>query len=645
MNAADDHLARFRVTPYPYWALAAILLLGASLRWHPIGSLSDMLSYDEAYYGLDTLSLIESPRLTPFLPANLGRQSLWCYILIPFVALFGAHPFALRVAAGFVGILTATAVYRLGRETLSPGAARWALLAFCVAGWPVHQSGLGMRAILWPLVGTLAFAALLQARRTGRTTLWIEAGLWIGMLWYTYFSALLWLLYAVLLLIGWLFGKRGPRRGGLIALGVSALVSLPMLVYGYHHPQEVLGRPQGVRVSGLADLMATLRAWARVWFSPADDPGRYNPLCPVVDAGLAAFFVIGLFALSWAVRQRWQAVWLLGLVPVSLLPSLLSRDAPHFLRAAGLTVPIALMVGAGAWGVEQLLRRIRLKPLATLFPLALMLLTALLTVLNTTRWLRHPYVFLLMEQHVNQGANFIRSAVPEDTPVYFSPFYPSHPVIAFRRADLAPRPVGAFDSHLCMVVPEQPAVYLSVILYEPDFPEKLSRWAGTTVLFQDPGARPPRYAVLEAVPKPEFPQNLGVVRAVFGGQVEVRLMEPLPSAARVGETVPIYLALRAQRPLDRAYSLFVHLYGDPTPYEGGPLWAQADGPACGPYTSDLWRTEEWILTTFSLTLPGDLPSGRYQVGMGIYDSTTGIRLALPGHTHDFLSLQQVEIRR
>lgn len=604
-NAADYHPTRFRVASY--LVLAAILLLGASLRWRLIGPLSDMLSYDEAYYGLDTLSLIESPRLTPFLPANLGRQSLWCYILIPFIAVFGAHPFALRVAAEFVGILTATAVYRLGREIFSPGAARWALLAFCVAGWPVHQSGLGMRAILWPLVGTLAFAALLQARRNGRAALWMEAGLWIGLLGYTYFSAFLWILYAALLLVGWLFGKKGLRRGGLVALGVSALVLLPMLVYGYYHPQDVLGRPQGVRVSGLAELIDTLRAWVRVWFSPANDPGRYNPLCPVVDAGLVALFGVRLFALGWAVRQRWQAVWLLGLIPVSLLPSLLSRDAPHFLRAAGLTVPIALIVGTGAWGLEQLLRRIPLKSLATLLPLAFMLLTALLTLLNTTRWLRHPYVFLLMEQHVNQGANFIRSAVPEDTPVYFSPFYPSHPVIAFRQADLAPRPVGAFDSHLCLVIPERPAVYLSVVLYEPDFPEKLSRWAETIVLFQDPGARPPRYAVLKAVPKPEFLQNLGVVRAVSGGQVEARLLELPPSAARVGEAVPVYLALRTRQPLDRAYSLFVHLYGNPTPYEGGPLWAQADGPACGLYTSDLWRTEEWILTTFSLTPPGLFP--------------------------------------
>lgn len=627
----------------PYLIVAAILLVGALLRWSPIAPLSDMLSYDEAYNGLDTLSLIESPRLTPFLPANLGRQSLWCYILIPFVAVFGAHPFAMRLAAAFVGALTTAAVYRLGKEALTPQAARWALLAFSVARWPVHQSGLALRAILWPLIGALAFASLLQARRTRRTALWVESGIWVGLLGYTYFSALLWILGAVALLIWWVLWEKGRRRGPAVALLVGMLVLLPMVAYAYRHPQDLLGRPQGVRASTPAELMENALAWARVWFVPSSDAGRYNPLSSVVDGGLAPLFIVGLVALWWAARERWHAIGLLGLVPISLLPSILSRDAPHFLRAAGLTIPLALIEGAGAWGVERYLRRTRLRPLRVLLPLALMLWTAIATVRGTVRWLRDPYVFLLMEQHVNQGANFIRTAVPEDTPVYFSPFYPSHPVVSFRSADLAPRHVGALDSRLCLVVPERTAVYLSVTAYEPDFQERLSPWAETTVLFQDPKGNPPRYTVFQAVPKAELLQGPGVMGAVFGEQVEVRLLKPLSSTVGAGATVPVPLAMRALRPLDRAYSVFVHLYGDPTPYEGGPLLAQVDRSACEPYPSNLWQQDEWVFSTFLLAIPEDLPPGRYQIGIGVYDSATGARLPLPGWANDFLPVQQLEV--
>ncbi|MGQ9466275.1 MAG: hypothetical protein ACUVXE_03325 [Anaerolineae bacterium] len=638
-----DRLIRLR---FSYLAITAILLAGAFLRWSHLALLSDMLSYDEAYYGLDTLSLIESPRLTPFLPANLGRQSLWCYILIPFVIIFGAHPFALRLAAAFVGILTVAAVYRLGKEVMSPSAARWAALAFCVAQWPVHQSGLAMRAVLWPLIGTLAFASLMQAHRTNRIAIWAEAGIWVALLWYTYFSALLWILYAALLLMGWGLWDKDRRRGVTAAILVGTLLALPMLVYIYQHPQDVLGRPQGVRVSTMAELVSGARAWAQVWLTPSDDPGRYNPLCPVVDTGVFVLFVAGLFTIWWAAHRKWQAMGVLGLIPLSLLPSLLSRDAPHFLRAAGLTVPVAIVVGAGAWGLEWGLHHIhrRQTPVGFLSVTLLMLLTAVSTDQGIRRWYHHPYTFLLMEQHVNQGANFIRTAVPEETPIYFSPFYPSHPVIAFRQADLAPRPIGAFDSHHCMVVSQLPAVYVSVTLYEPDFQQKLSAWAETTVLFQDPEEDPPRYTVLRSVPKPEFLQSMGTVQAVFGDRVEMRLLAPLSPTVDAGATVPIPLALQALRPLDRAYSVFIHLYGDPTPYEGGPLWAQADAPACEPYFSTLWRPTERIVQTFPLPIPPSIPPGRYWVGAGIYDSATGIRLPLPEWAHDVLPLGELEIR-
>ena len=85
------------------WAVIVILLLGALLRWPALGGMNIMLYRDEAYYGADALSLLQAPQLTPFFPANFGRESAWMYLLAPFVAVFGAQPFGLRLAAAFVG--------------------------------------------------------------------------------------------------------------------------------------------------------------------------------------------------------------------------------------------------------------------------------------------------------------------------------------------------------------------------------------------------------------------------------------------------------------------------------------------------------------------------------------------------------------
>ena len=54
------------------------------------------------------------------------------------------------------------------------------------------------------------------------------------------------------------------------------------------------------------------------------------------------------------------------------------------------------------------------------------------------------------------------------------------------------------------------------------------------------------------------------------------LLLPISSVAEAGDMLTVTLGLKAQHPLDRDYSVFVHLYGDPTPYEGGAMLAQGD---------------------------------------------------------------------
>ena len=630
-----------------YKAILVILLLGAFLRWSGLGPMSDMLSYDEAYNGVDTLSLLRSPRLTPFFPSNHGRESLWCYVLIPFVAVWGARPFALRLAATMMGVLTLAAMYRLGKELLNTPAACWATLALGISQWHVHQSRTALRAILLPLIGALAFAALLQAYRANKPVRWIYAGIWIGLLTYTYFAAVLWILYALTLLAWWWFSDQEKRRGLVITFLVAGLLFLPMLVYGFSHPQETLQRPEAVRVSTLNEVWDNVRLWGKALFHQGDPDARYNPISrPVVDPVLIPAFLAGIVGLWWVVKRRWHVFWIAGLVFVSILPSLLTRDAPHFLRAVGLTIPVALVVGAGGWGLEWGIRRLGARKWAPVFPLILFVIAGIATYHDfNDRWLHHPEVFTLMEQHANQASNFINASV-EERPVYFSPFTPSHPVIAFRSADLAPRHVGAFDSHFCLVIPDTPAIYVSLTMYEPNFRQRISPWAETTVLTQDPYQTPPRYTVFQAIPRPEFLYGPFQARMTFGEAVELHSLTPIPSVVEAGSTVLLNLGLKALRPLDRVYSVFVHLYGDPTPYEGGPLWAQGDSLVCAPYPSVLWRTDETVVQPFKLTIPADIPAGRYLIAVGMYEAPAGARLPLNvgDDQADFFVLQEVEIK-
>ena len=178
------------------------------------------------------------------------------------------------------------------------------------------------------------------------------------------------------------------------------------------------------------------------------------------------------------------------------------------LRAIGLTLPIALVCGWGALTMEGIARRRWGARLASLLPLALIVVTGTSSYRDFhSRWLQNPEVPIFAEVPINQAINFMREHVSSDTPVFFSPFTLSHPVLAFRGSDLAPRRVGAFDSHQCMVIPDGSATYFSLTRYEPAFELDLSRWADLTVLHRAPlqsegGAL---YTVFQATTRPGFP--------------------------------------------------------------------------------------------------------------------------------------------
>lgn len=632
------------------WLVILALLAGLFLRSAAFAKMTDMLHYDEAYDGLSSLSLLREPRLTPFFPENFGRESGWPYLLVPFIATFGATPFALRLAAVMVGTVTVAAVYSLGKEVLDRRAAAWSAAALAALYWHVHLSHLALRAILFPLVGTLALAALLRARRARRLTHWAGAGLALGLSGYTYFSSYLWILFALALASWWFGCDRGSRKGVLLAIALAGLVLAPMIGYALAHPEAVLGRPSGVGTFSARDIVHNLRLWAGAWLNRGGMDAEFNlPGRPILDPWLGTLFLAGLLGLATVQEWRRHAPWLVTLALVSVVPSALSTLAPHLLRAIGLTVPIALVAGAGASVIERSARRAVRTPLVALVPLVLLASTAVTTYRDFhQRWLSHPEVFVLTESHINRAINFIKASVPRDMPVYFSPLSPSHPLLQFRSADLAPRHVGAFDSHYCQVMSDVPAVYVSLTMYEPEFQATLARWADVTVLLEDKPAdgSAPRFTVYQVTPRPDALKGQGSA-IEFGGLVQVRSLEALPAEASAVATLHIRLGVRALQPLTQAYSVFVHLYGDPTPYEGGRMWAQGDSWICASYPTAFWNRDETIVQDFALPIPADIPPGRYTVAIGVYEAPQGPRLPITApapQQWDYYSLHKLQIR-
>jgi 4-amino-4-deoxy-L-arabinose transferase-like glycosyltransferase len=658
------------------WVILIVILLGAFLRWSDLGTMKSMTYYDEAYYGADAISLIQQPRLTPFFPGNFGRESGWMYVLVPFIISFGAQAFAFRLAAGMVGVLTLAALYALAKELLGRRGAVWSTAALAVLYWHVHMNHIGWRANLLTLVGALTFASLLRAHRLNRWSQWVFTGVLIGLLTYTYFSARMWIAVAMLFLAIFFVFDAPRRQGSFLAGMIAVVLAVPMLVYLFTYPEQSLSRINDVAAFSVSGIAENIGLWLRAWFQQGDlalmpnIPGR-----PILDPFSGVLFLVGLIGVLLFIQQRWRKVLFLSVAFSALLPSLLSQDAPHFLRANGLTLVIALTIGAGALLIERVLVKRVGQTLITIVLAGLLVISGVITYRDFQRWLADPRVAIYMEEYINRPLDYLKLTAPVNRPIYVLPHSIEHPLIRFRAADLAPRPVRAFDTFFCQVTTDVPADYVTITAYEPNYSAALSRWADVQVITTgapladdglqlddvygeiNPSFRPPPtsqqdrgvlpfYTIYQATPHTEWVSGQNQPTAIFGDAVRLRSIQPIPATVHAGDNIAIQLGMTALTSLDKEVNIFIHLYASPLPSDGVKVWSVNDEPACAAYPAADWQPHEIVVQDFNLTIPADTPPGKYVIATGLYDRATAKRLPLTQPTsadQDFFRLQEINV--
>ncbi len=124
--------------------------------------------------------------------------------------------------------------------------------------------------------------------------------------------------------------------------------------------------------------------------------------------------------------------------------------------------------------------------------------------------------------------------------------------------------------------------------------------------------------VVYAVP-PDEDLALSPVDASFttpgGSTITLAEAGVAPPEASAGDVLQIVLVWQADQTPDNAYKVFVHLLD-----ENGVLVAQRDSePAAGSRPATGWLPGERVEDRHGLLLPADLPPGRYEVVVGLYD--------------------------
>ncbi len=137
---------------------ALLLLLAAVLRILFLSDIPNGFTTDEASTGYDAYSILATGRdqhgeFLPFFAQSFGdyNESLYRFITVPSIAVFGLNEFATRLPAALAGVLTVWIVYLLGKTWHDEHLAWNAALLLAISPWHIFFSRTAFRLILLPL--------------------------------------------------------------------------------------------------------------------------------------------------------------------------------------------------------------------------------------------------------------------------------------------------------------------------------------------------------------------------------------------------------------------------------------------------------------------------------------------------------------
>jgi len=650
------HHALSRLAPPPraltWLLLVAILLVAFFLRTFELDRFPRGPYYDEAAATILAGEVATGRSWPIFILPYTGHEVLFYYLAAVVMRLSGISVLTLRLTSALIGVTTVLLAYLLARELFQdePGIeSHWlglfAAALMATSFWHISVSRYGFRAITQPLVQSLLLLALWRGLRRDSWKWIVAAGVFCGLVAYTYLASRVTPVALAILLPMVLIAERRRWRSRLAQLSLFTLVALvvfaPLGLFFVAHPEAFSVRMNQISIFSegggnswqAAAIRNTLRA-IQVFTLRGDPTVRFNlPTLPMFQGPLAVAFYIGLavVAVGWArqsgflgrVRYVLLVVWPLAM----LLPTILSDpiEIPHSLRAIGV-MPLAFYVPAlGLAVVTGLIQNTCLarNPRAmTAFTVAVLAITLGGSAANTfqnyfVRWATLPRLYYDNNQDIADMARYLDSLQDDTQTLYVgSPDY-RHPTVAALAHNFdRMKWLGGGE---VFVFPSDPALYAWPHASLPDdlwlarfFPPELRR-------AQELGPDGALAYMIYGRDHPPVIVPSHPLSATFGGVIQAIGYDVLRDRPSGGRTdVAVYW--RILRKPDRGdYSEFFTLTD-----AWGMAWGQAGSFA---YPSEQWTPGEIIAERVRIqTDDGTPPGNTFAVKLGWWSSLSGQRL-------------------
>jgi 4-amino-4-deoxy-L-arabinose transferase-like glycosyltransferase len=635
-----------------------ILLLAFIYRAYDLTSVPPGLTHDEANHGWDSMNVLDGVLLFYF-PLNYGSEPLYNYVVAGSMALIGENLLALRLVNVMFGLLTIAAAYLWTCWAFNRYTALVTAALIAISFWPVASSRQALRAGMLPFLvisAAIFFWLIFRPGRRNESSGLPTPNLKIG--WavfgfalsvtatlHTYLAArVLWLLYPIFL-VYLAFSHRAsfqriwkPVLAGLILAG---LLVIPMFAYVEAHPEaetrlQMLEGPLQSLLSGDLSPVFT-NAWeaflAFVWPGFGDHFLAYNiPGRPVLEAVTAFFFLAGLVACLWRIREPAYAFALIWF-GVGIVPSLVTGPEANTTRNLAALAPTYILAATGFVTLATFITRRWGSParIASASILALWLFFIGLTTIVDyfIRWAQSPDVRAAYQHTLVEALDYLDGQSSDKTTV-ISTIYPGpahDPSIA--RVLLAGKPFELrwIDARRAIIYPGGQATQLILPSSTPLHPAftGLVRPVETVEMRSDdldPAFT--SYDLLDpAWDLPDTSPNFGDALDLIGSRW-------LNDSARPGELAELMTIWRVTDPakvgpvvppaFETDMVLFTHVIDD-----SGDIIAQQDSLEAPSWD---WQAGDIFIQVHPVTIPEGVPPGNYETTVGAYDRSSGERIPL-----------------
>ena len=360
--------------------VGAIFLLALFLRMYKLNVSPPGLYADETSIGYNAYSILKTGKdehgvAWPVFFRAFGeyKNPVFIYSLVPLISLKGLSPETVRLGAAiWGGLAILLLILTVIEATGNFGLACLSGLVLTIMPWHIHFSRIGFEAITFPTLLLLALLFWFKWLKKKKIGWGIGFGLILGLSFYSYTTARLWIPLILIILLIVFRKKLAPRRQEIIVLDTFGLMLIPVLFWLRQFPGSLMARMNQISIWNdyptTAELVKRfLSTYAghltfSFLFSQGDRTLRHSSgISSEMLLSFSIFLIIGLILIIKKLRKK--SFYQLNLFMIALFPlaaSLTRMESSSATRTVQVTPFMAIAVALGIWWCLKKLKRLRL---------------------------------------------------------------------------------------------------------------------------------------------------------------------------------------------------------------------------------------------------------------------------------------------